>query len=140
MPLSKSELKELEELAVVIRVLEGKPLEPKDIISKLTNVNNLRERSDFPTYPLLAEQVYCQMVTAKTGLKIFEQYATLKAEALISYKRQSRKENVEMTKGLTQPEQMFLIGDQKQQAIQEKKRRFGFLRRKPKEQSEFVAQ
>jgi len=138
MSLTKKEIQELEIIQKISRALDGKPIEPSDMISKLTNVKNILERSDFPTYPLLQEQIYCRLVSAKYGLTIFKKYAETKAEALISYKRQSRKENVEMTKRLASPEQMLVFGDQTPQLPQPKKR--FWQRGKKKEETEFVQQ
>ena len=129
-----------EVISQMIRAFEGKPLDG-DYISRLTDVKNILERSDFPTYPLLHEQVYLRLCAKiHPELSSFKDYAELKAHALISYKRQSRKEYVEQTKGLQSPEQVFMIGDRTQtQAPQPQKKRF--WQRSPKEpSSEFVAQ
>jgi len=130
-----------EVISQMIRAFEGKPLDG-DYISRLTDVKNILERTDFPTYPLLREQVFLRLCATiyPNALKSWGIYADLLAQAFISYKRQSRKEYVEQTKGLQSPEQVFMIGDRTQQVEQPQKRRFGFLRGKPKEEREFVAQ
>jgi len=128
-------------ISMLVKAFEGRPIEPDDIITRLTNVKNILERSRFPTYPLLAKQVYLRLIAkyvpeADSCL----QWADREAEALISYRGQSRSEYVEMTRAAYAQEeaQRFYIGDQ--QAPQPQKR--GFLSRfrkpKPQEETEFT--
>lgn len=123
------------------RGFEGKAIEPKDIITRFTNVKNILERSRFPTYPLLAKQVYLRLI-AKYHPECyhFKDWANLEAEALISYKGLSREEYVDSIKAATRvdSEQQFYLGERK--AAEPEKRKTRFWSRKPKEQSEFENQ
>lgn len=128
-----------EALSMMVRAFEGKPIDAQDIISKLTNVKNILERSRFPTYPLLGKQVYLRLIGKNIkGCKSFTEWADYEAEALIAYKGQSRKEWVDMSKGaMPTPEQQYYINPQLRQQAPQKKR---FWQRKPKEETEFVNQ
>lgn len=134
-----------EAISMMVRAFEGRPIEPEDVITRLTNVKNILERSRFPTYPLLAKQVYLRLI-AKYNPQAYacRDWADMEAEALISYKGQSRTEYVEMTRAAAaaQTEQEFYFGEVPQAPVQGEKKRFGFLRRKPssREQSEFEHQ
>jgi len=126
-------------ISMMVRAFEGRPIEPDDIITRLTNVKNILERSRFPTYPLLAKQVYLRLIKMYVPeADSCQQWADLEAEALISYRGQSRSEYVEMTKAAyAQEAQRFYIGDQ--QAPIPQKRGFLSRLRKPKqEETEFV--
>jgi len=128
-----------EAISMMVRAFEGKPIEPQDIITKLTNVKNILERSRFPTYPLLAKQVYLRLIAKyNPQASPCKDWADLEAEALISYKGQSRSEFVDMTKAATaaQEQQQFYLGETR--LAQPPKRRF--WQRKPKQESEFIAQ
>lgn len=128
-----------EAISMMVRAFEGKPIEPDDIITRLTNVKNILERSRFPTYPLLAKQVYLRLIAKYNPDALScEEWANLEAYALISYKGKSREEYVEMTKATSglQEQQQFYLGDRKQPQQQESKRRF--WQRKPKEEAEFI--
>lgn len=133
-----------EAISMIKRAFDGKPIEADDIITRLTNVKNILERSRFPTFPLLAKQVFCRLIAKyHPECTSFLDLVELEAEALISYKGEGRKEYVEMTKGITnQPENLFYVGGEqvKPQPSQEQKKKH-FWQRKPKEEkSEFVAQ
>lgn len=126
-----------EAISMMVRAFEGRPVEPDDIITRLTNVKNILERSRFPTYPLLAKQVYLRLIAAyNPSAQSCEKWANLEAEALISYKGQSRQEYTEQMKAAS--------GRQEQQSIvfgpgpiaREPKRRFWQRKGKPPE-SEF---
>lgn len=129
-----------EAISMMVRAFEGKPIEPDDIITRLTNVKNILERSRFPTYPLLAKQIYLRLIAKyNPQAKACKDWADLEAEALISYKGQSRAEYVEMTKAAAAASgQEFYLGQPKPET-QPKPR---LWQRKPKrqEESEFVAQ
>lgn len=130
-----------EAISMMVRAFEGKPIEPEDIITRLTNVKNILERSRFPTYPLLAKQVYLRLIAFyNPQASPCKQWADFEAEALIEYKGQGRDEYVEMTRAMAMPsEQQFYFGEEgKPQVPQVKKRRF--WQRKPKEESEFEHQ
>ena len=127
-------------ISMLVKAFEGRPIEPDDIITRLTNVKNILERSRFPTYPLLAKQVYLRLIKMYIPeADSCQQWADREAESLISYRGQSRSEYVEMTRAAyAQEAQRFYIGDQ--QAPQPQKR--GFLSRfrkpKPQEETEFT--
>lgn len=128
-----------EALSMMVRAFEGKPIDAQDIISKLTNVKNILERSRFPTYPILGKQVYLRLIGKYIpGCKSFEEWADFEAHALIAYKGQSRKEWVDMSKGaMPTPEQQYYINPQIRQQAQQKRR---FWQRPKKEETEFVSQ
>ena len=128
-------------ISMMVRAFEGKPIEPEDIISKMTNIKNILERSRFPTYPLLAKQVYLRLIALyNPQAKSCEDWADLEAEALISYKGQSRAEYVEVARATSMtPGQEFYIGEGKPQALPKSKRRFWQPKPK-KEESEFESE
>lgn len=134
-------VKFLESVSMAMRALDGKPIEEHDIISRLTNIKNILERSRFPTYPIIQRQVYLRLGHAIFGkdaeaLKI---WADLEAEALISYKGKSREENVEMAKHqAAQESQQIIFGRPMQQAP--KKSRWPWGRKEQPSESEFVHQ
>jgi len=133
-----------EAISMMVRAFEGRPIEPEDIITRLTNVKNILERSRFPTYPLLAKQVYLRLI-AKYAPEAYpcEDWADLEAQALISYKGLSREEYVEMTKAASaaRTEQEFYFGEKPGMPQETKgKRRWWQRLAKPKEESEFVHQ
>jgi len=127
-------------ISMMVRAFEGKPIEPQDIITKMTNIKNILERSRFPTYPLLAKQVYLRLIALyHPECFHFKDWADKEAEALISYKGQSRSEYVEVARAASAMQgQEFYFGEGKPQAPQVKRR---FWQRKPKtEESEFENQ
>jgi hypothetical protein len=80
----------LEAIAMMIRAFEGKSVEPDDVITRLINVKNNMERSNFPTMLILQEQVYCRLVAKyHPELEAFSDYADEKAHALIALKGQN---------------------------------------------------
>ena len=127
-------------ISMMVRAFEGKPIEPEDIITKMTNIKNILERSRFPTYPLVAKQVYLRLITEyHPECKAFAKWADLEAEALISYKGQSRAEYVDVMRAASVSEgQEFYLGEGKPQVAPKSKRHF--WQRKPKEESEFENQ
>jgi hypothetical protein len=141
---SKMDKKVLRDVAEVIstmvRAFDGKPVESDDLITRLTNVKNLLERSRFPTYPLLAKQVYLRLIAKyNTQASACEDWADLEAQALISYRGKSREEYTEQLKhaGGARDEQMVYFGSSMQPQVSKKP----FLKRQPKpEESEFKAQ
>jgi len=132
-----------EAISMMRRGFEGRPIEPEDIITRLTNVKNILERSRYPTYPLLAKQVYLRLI-AKYAPEAYacKDWADLESEALISYKGLSREEYVEMTRAATaRPEQEFYFGEMPSMPEQAKVKRRWWQRLlpvKPKEESEFA--
>ena len=128
---------EMNEIATLIRVVQGKPVDPDSIITQLTNVKELLERTRFPTYPILAKQVYLRLIAKyNVNASSCKEWADQEAKALISYKGQSRSESVEMNKSpQLQPTQQFSIGEHRSEAQPEKRH---FWQRSPKkEESEF---
>ena len=125
-------------ISMMVRAFEGRSIEPEDIITRFTNIKNILERSRFPTYPLLAKQVYLRLIKEYNPQALAcERWANLEAEALISYRGLSREEYVDSIKAASNvAEQQFHLGDRNLQ--QPTKRRF--WQRKPKEESEFVSQ
>jgi len=89
-------------ISTLVRALDGKPPEGEDAITRLTNVKDILERSCFPTYPLLAKQVYLRLIHryAPVEAESCEAWANLEARALISYKGKSREEYTEQLKML----------------------------------------
>lgn len=89
----------LQNLSMLDRALDGKPIEPTDIISGLINLKDIRERSRFPTILDVKAQTYKRLLAEKIPeCKAFEEWANQEAHALISLKGESRKEGVEMAK------------------------------------------
>lgn len=86
--LDKDVLKDtLEAIGMMIRAFDGKPVEPDDVITRLINVKHIWERSRFPTFPIVQEQVYCRLLAKyHPELEAFTDYADIKAEALIPLK------------------------------------------------------
>jgi len=128
-----------EALSMFARAFEGKPIEPENVIKTLIDHKNLMERSRFPTYPLLAKQVYLRLIALfHPEAKCCADWADLEAHALIQYKGQGREEYVNVQKAASQsPEQQFYLAPKQGLQQQPKKSRWQF--RKPKEESEFVA-
>jgi len=131
-------------ISTLVRAFEGKPPEGEDAITRLTNVKDILERSRFPTYPLLAKQVYLRLIHkyAPEEAESCEAWANLEARALISYKGKSREEYTEQLKhasGALDESQRIIVGMGSPQ--QPQKRRFlGGFRKPKEEESEFVAQ
>jgi len=127
-----------EALSMFARAFEGKPIEPENVIKTLIDHKNIMERSRFPTYPLLAKQVFLRLIEVSYGkeAKICGVWADLEAQALIEYKGQGRGEYVDVQKAASQqgPEQQFYLGPRQQERP---KRRF-FSRKAKTEESEFV--
>jgi len=135
-----------EAISMMVRAFEGRPVEPEDIITRLTNVKNILERSRFPTYPLLAKQVYLRLIALYAPEAYpCRDWADLEAQALISYKGLSREEYVEMTRAtsVARAEQEFYFGEMPTVHAEAKPKRSFWqrLRGRPKpEESEFVHQ
>lgn len=113
----------------------------REPIDKLVNLDNIVERSRFPTYPILREQVYCRLVAfLNPNYKSYEKYADLMAQALIEYKGEGRTEWIEGLKrqAPTEAQQFYIGGMAKSETQAPPKRRF--WQRKPKEESEFQEQ
>lgn len=134
----------LDVLSTMIRAFEGKEVNPEnDVITRLINVKNILERSNFPTMPIINFQIYCRLVAKyHPELTAFKDWADFQAEALKSYKALSSEQYVDMMKaqlGYMPPPQTstnISLGGQPQQQQQQKKGRF-FNRGGKPEKSEF---
>lgn len=142
MTLAKTEEKpkELDELYKIIRVFQGLPPESDTAISQLINMKSLLERSRFPTYPLIARQVYLRLLNWYYGdmAEACKMWADYEAEALIEYKGQGRQEFVEINKAAQQAQQEFYISPEKQKVVADQAKGHWWQRGK-KEESEFEA-
>jgi len=130
-----------ETISMLARGVEGKAIEPEDIITRLTNVKNILERTRFPTYPLLAKHVFLRLIALyNPNAYACKDWSDIEAEALISYKGLGREEYVEMTRSATTPEQEFYIGEipRGQEVKPAKKRRWWQRMFGKKEESEFI--
>jgi len=142
---------EILELAQTIMVLkrasEGKTPEPQDVISNLINVRSMFERTGFPTYTILTKAVYLKLGEwyfnhlygkgeEDKPAKILGQWADFEMQALIAYKRQQRKEAIEMVKRTTEGEETTFNFAAQQGPVKARKR---FWQRGggTKEESEF---
>ena len=98
--MNKDEIKEIAgTISLLMKAIDGSPIEPDDIIRELINLKDIRERSRFPTYPILAKNVYLRLISKyHPEAKACLDYADHEAHTLISYKGESRKEAVEMRK------------------------------------------
>lgn len=132
----------LDILSAIIRAFEGKEVNPdNDVITRLINVKNILERSNFPTMPIINFQVYCRLVAKyHPECVAFKDWADFQAEGLKSYKALSSEQYVEMMKaqlGYVAPPQTSTNISLGNNPMQQQQKR-GLLRRGPKpEQSEF---
>lgn len=132
-----------EAIRMLVCAFEGKPIESDDVITRLINVKNIIERSRFPTYPLLAKQIYLRLIALYNPQAYpCKDWADLEAQALVSYKGLNWDAYVEMAKASQVPEgrQEFYFGTTPPKTEQPQLKRH-FWQRKPKqEQSEFEAE
>lgn len=129
-----------EVISLLNRAFEGQSLE-KDKISKLIDLDNLIERSYYPTYPLLAKQVYLRLL-AKYYPKAADSckdWADIEAQALIEYKGLAREQYTEIMKAAVGLPDLGLNVEAKPREPQQPKRRF-WQRKQPQEQTEFKNQ
>lgn len=130
-----------ETVSMFSRAFDGRPIDPSDAITRLTNPKKITERSRFMNYPAVGEQVYCRLVALmEPSAQAFKEYADLKAECMLSYKGLSRKEWIEGLKaqGQIRDQQSIFLGSQ-QYTQQPKKRFWQRSRVKPvKEESEVI--
>lgn len=132
-------------ISMMVRAFEGKPIEEDTVVSKLVDIKDIMQRSRFPTYPLIAKQVYLRLIALyNPNAYACKDWADLEAKALIAYKGQNWDAWIEMTKaekGAVMPGQQFYFGE-KQVAPTEPARKGHFWSRspKPKEESEFEHQ
>ena len=143
----------IEELSNLIMQLQrasvGKTPIPEDVISKLINIKSMFERTGFPTYTILGQCVYL-----KLGAWVFnkrygngnpeepqpadglDKWADFLMEALIAYKRQQRKEAIELSRKMVETPETTTFNLGQPTPVKASKRRF-WQRGQPKEQSEF---
>lgn len=132
----------LDVLSMMIKAFEGKEVNPdNDVITRLINVKNILERSNFPTMPIINFQVYCRLVAKyHPECVAFKDWADFQAEGLKSYKALSSEQYVEMMKaqlGYVAPPQTSTNISLGSNPMQQQAKR-GLLRRGPKpESSEF---
>lgn len=133
-------------ISMFVNAFSGKPIEAEDVISRLINVKNKMERSRFPTYPLLAKQVYLRLIAKyNPNGDACKEWANYEAEALIAYKGQNWDAYVEMVKAASGPQeqQQFYLGGAmqgKEPGTPQKKGHFWNRNPKqPQEPSEFEA-
>lgn len=90
----------LEIFAMLVRAFEGKEVNPdSDVITRLINVKNILERSNFPSMPIINFQVYARLLNKyHPELEAFKDWADYQAEALKSYKALSSEQYVDMMK------------------------------------------
>lgn len=137
--------KMFEVLSMMIQAFEGKDLNPdNDVITRLIDVKNILERSNFPSMPVINFQVYCRLVAKyHPELIAFEDWANFQAEALKSLGALSSEQYVEMMKAQNgyqpQPSTTFgvNIGGPQQQQQQQKKRGWFGRNRQNEKQEEF---
>jgi hypothetical protein len=138
-PPTKEEMENFAKLlSMLVRATKGQAIDPETMIQKMVDVRNRDERSRFPTYPIVARQVYLRL-----GAKIFgasanclEDWANAISSTMIAYKGQQWKDVVDMTKhaSVTEGQQTFNVGPQQQAQAQKR----SWFRRAPKpEPSEF---
>lgn len=125
-----------ENISMMVRAFEGKAVDPKDSIDKLTNIRNIFERSGFPTYVILSQVTYLRLLYHIYGepAKICLDWATFLSEDLISYKRQGREEYRDMVKAASVQEGQRIFVGGSPQSQEPKKRPW---QRTPKETTEF---
>lgn len=124
-------------LSMMFRAFEGKDVNPdNDPITRLINVKNILERSNFPTMPHITFQVYTRLIAeTHPELEAFKTWANLHAEALKSLKSLSSEQYVDMYKAQngTLPQQQgnsFFLNPNIAQQQQQKK---SIFRRERKE-------
>lgn len=134
-------------ISMFVNALEGRPIEAEDIITRLINVKNKMERSRFPTYPLLAKQVYLRLIAHYNPQgEACKEWADYESEALIAYKGLNWDAYVEMAKAATGPQeqQQFYFGGAMKEPLGERgmnqpKKRFWQKNKQATESSEFEA-
>lgn len=134
---SEREVKQkLERLSMLKRAFQGRPIDTGTVVTRLTDVQNILERSRFPTYPTIQNQVCLRMHKTVYGevAQSSEDLADAIAESFISYRGGSRQEWVDQMKhaGGAGEEQNIYFGPQRER--QEPKRRFWQRKPKPEHQ------
>ncbi len=124
----------LEVLSMMVRAFEGKEVNPdSDQITRLINIKNILERSNFPSMTEINFQTYARLIAYyhPSECLAFEKWADFRAEALKSYKALSSEQYVEMFKAqnavLPSPSTNINLASQQQMQQQKKQ---GWLRRR----------
>jgi len=133
-------LEEMEKITQLVRASKGLAPEPVDVYSYMMNIKEPLERTGFPTFTILQQAVYLKVGYEIYGedAKILDTWADTLMKALIAYKRQQRKEAIEMAKRVEEGEKTsFYMGRETQQKEEAKKH---FWQRKQKTQTEFKNQ
>lgn len=133
-------LEEMEKITQLVRASKGLAPEPVDVYSYMMNIKEPLERTGFPTFTILQQAVYLKVGYEIYGedAKILDTWANTLMKALIAYKRQQRKEAIEMAKKVEEGEKTsFYMGREPQKDQQPKQR---FWQRKQKTQTEFKNQ
>lgn len=115
-----------ESLSMMMRALDGQQIEQNSVVTRLTDVKNIRERSRYPTYRLVRKITYLNLLAhLNPNAQICKTWADLESETLIAYKGLQRKEWVEQTRAENNlnPQQTFNVNPQGQPQ-QEQKRGF----------------
>lgn len=139
-PIQEIDPKFLSSIAQLIRAFEGIDPESETAIKQLIDMKNILERSRFPTYPILARQVYLRLIyeAYPDYAQSCKDWADNEAHGLIQYKGQGRDEFVEMNKNLNpSANQEFYVGGTTPNKTEPKKGLFDRFR-KPKDESEFI--
>lgn len=137
-----TEMKKIAEtIRMFQRALNGRPIEDKDMITRLINLSHVWERTRLPTYPMVAKQVYGRLIaTYHPECKAFEKWMDYDAEAMISYKGENWKAYVEMTKAIANVQESGVYVGQFGQPEQPKKHFWQRTPKPAKEESEFQNQ
>ena len=118
------------------RAIAGQTPEPSDVISKLIDIKDKMQLSRFPTYPIMAKNIYLRLIHSIYGdpAKACLTWADFEASALVEYKGEGRKEYVEATKAAASSDSQNITFAMQQQAHEKR----GLLRRREKKaESEF---
>lgn len=125
-------------LSIITRATAGKPVEQTSIYDKLIDIKDVKERSRYPTYPILSLIVYLENIYAfNIEAKACKTWADTLSKALISYKGQSRSEFVDMSKAPQPAQQEFYLGASRAEEPQPMKKAHFWSRPPKQEQSEF---
>lgn len=101
-------------ISIITRATQGKTVEQTSIYDKLIDIKDIKERSRYPTYPILSLIVYLENIAkANPNAKACSVWSNHLSKALISYKGQSRSEFVDMSKAPQPPQQEFYLGSQR---------------------------
>lgn len=131
----------MEKITQLVRASKGLAPEPVDVYSYMMNIKEPLERTGFPTFTILQKAVYLKIGYEIYGedAKILDIWADTEMKALIAYKRQQRKEAIEMAKRVEEGEKTsFYMGrDTRKEQPQAKSH---WWQRKQKTQTEFKNQ